>query len=82
MPIAIACLVLCISKASLWSAVKLAPFECGFEELHKSRLRFSLKYFLIVLIFLVFDVEVALVLPTPLGVGIAEVGLVGSRVLF
>ena len=39
------------------------PFECGFNPFMSSRVRFSLKFYLICLIFLIFDVEIALVLP-------------------
>ena len=39
--------------------------ECGFEPFSTSRLSFSLKFFLLILVFLVFDVEVALILPAP-----------------
>ena len=42
------------------------PFECGFESFFKARGLVSLKFFSVVIVFLVFDVEVALVLFTPL----------------
>lgn len=42
---------------------KLSPFECGFSPKLNSRINFSLQFFLITLIFLVFDVELILMFP-------------------
>ena len=42
---------------------KASPFECGFDPHNISRLPFCIKFFIIVIIFLVFDIEVALILP-------------------
>ena len=42
---------------------KTSPFECGFDPSGLTRLSFCMKFFIVSVIFLVFDVEIALIIP-------------------
>jgi NADH-quinone oxidoreductase subunit A len=62
-------------------ADKLAPYECGFEAFEDTRMRFDVRYYLIAILFIIFDLEIAFVFPwatvfSSLGLfGLIEMGL-------
>jgi NADH-quinone oxidoreductase subunit A len=54
---------------------KLAPYECGFEAFEDSRMRFDVRYYLVAILFIIFDLEIAFLFPWAVSLG--EVGTFG-----
>ena len=56
-------------------AEKLSPYECGFEAYEDSRMKFDVRYYLVAILFIVFDLEIAFLFPW--AVTLDSIGVVG-----
>jgi len=54
---------------------KLSPYECGFEAFQDARMKFDVRYYLIAILFILFDLEIAFLFPW--AVVLPEIGLFG-----
>jgi NADH-quinone oxidoreductase subunit A len=54
---------------------KLSPYECGFEAFEDSRMKFDVRYYLVAILFIVFDLEIAFLFPW--AVALDSVGVIG-----
>ena len=61
---------------------KLSPYECGFEPFEDARIRFDVRYYLVAILFIIFDLEVAFLFPWAVSLG--DIGMFGfwSMVVF
>lgn len=65
-PIVVVLATIILSIRSINDREKLSPFECGFDPNHKARIPFSTRFFLLAIIFIVFDIEIVLLIPLPI----------------
>nr|YP_010736666.1 NADH dehydrogenase subunit 3 [Tessaromerus quadriarticulatus]WEM32419.1 NADH dehydrogenase subunit 3 [Tessaromerus quadriarticulatus] len=65
MTISISLMVMCtiISKKMESDHEKMSPFECGFNPMNSARTPFSIQFFMIAVLFLIFDIEITIILP-------------------
>jgi NADH-quinone oxidoreductase subunit A len=54
---------------------KLSPYECGFEAFEDARMKFDVRYYLVAILFILFDLEIAFLFPW--AVVLQEIGLFG-----
>jgi NADH-quinone oxidoreductase subunit A len=54
---------------------KLAPYECGFEAFEDARMKFDVRYYLVAILFILFDLEIAFLFPW--AVSLNEIGAFG-----
>ena len=54
---------------------KLAPYECGFEAFEDTRMKFDVRYYLVAILFIIFDLEIAFLFPW--ATVLEEIGLFG-----
>ena len=54
---------------------KLSPYECGFEPFEDSRIKFDVRYYLVAILFIIFDLEIAFLFPWAVSMG--AVGVFG-----
>ena len=61
---------------------KLSPYECGFEAFEDARMKFDVRYYLVAILFILFDLEIAFLFPW--AVVVNEIGMFGflSMMLF
>ena len=54
---------------------KLSPYECGFEAFEDARMKFDVRYYLIAILFILFDLEIAFLFPW--AITLNEIGMFG-----
>lgn len=56
-------------------SAKLSPYECGFDAFADSRMKFDVRYYLVAILFIIFDLEIAFLFPW--AVVLEEIGIFG-----
>src|SRR5579864_551607 len=66
LPLIVLLVAITVSARSSIDREKLSPFECGFDPNHTARIPFSVRFFILAIIFIVFDIEIVLLIPIPI----------------
>lgn len=61
-------------------SAKLSPYECGFEAFEDSRMKFDVRFYLVAILFIIFDLEIAFMFPW--AVVLEDLGAYGFWVMF
>ena len=59
---------------------KLSPYECGFEPFEDARIKFDVRFYLVAILFIIFDLEVAFLFPWAVSLG--KIGAFGFWSMF
>ena len=59
---------------------KDSPYECGFEAFENARMKFDVRYYLVAILFIIFDLEIAFLFPW--AVALESLGVVGLVSMF
>ena len=52
---------------------KMTPYECGFEAFEDSRMKFDVRYYLVAILFIIFDLEIAFLFPWAISLDVVGV---------
>ena len=70
----------CLIARQRPDAAKLSPYECGFEPFEDARSRFDVRFYLVAILFIIFDLEVAFLFPWAVAFG--KLGATGFWSMF
>ncbi|MEE9342772.1 MAG: NADH-quinone oxidoreductase subunit A [Gammaproteobacteria bacterium] len=59
---------------------KLSPYECGYAPFEDTRMRFDIRFYLVAILFIIFDLEIAFLFPWAIVLG--EIGVFGLLAMF
>ncbi|MDH5436284.1 MAG: NADH-quinone oxidoreductase subunit A [Gammaproteobacteria bacterium] len=59
---------------------KLSPYECGFEAFEDTRMKFDVRYYLVAILFIIFDLEIAFLFPW--AIVLEDIGWFGFGAMF
>lgn len=71
-----------LSKKTLKNREKNSSFECGFDPISNTRIPFRIQFFLISLIFLIFDIEITLLIPLIYSILFFNISIIFSFIIF